>query len=109
MEQVKRFLRSLIFNKYDEFANALGYTNWKVAGENTFYIYRLGEDAGWYATELPNNKWQFGMMKDNPHTLSVNLQLGPKQLDNFESYLWKKDYQRITGSPKDLMKMRMSI
>ncbi|MBD7945797.1 MULTISPECIES: hypothetical protein [Psychrobacillus] len=57
MEQVNRFLRSLIFNKYDEFANALGYTNWKVAEENTFYIYRLEEDAGWYATELPSNKW----------------------------------------------------
>ena len=57
MEQVKRFLRSLIFSRYDKFANTLGYTNWKVAEENTYYVFRLEEDAGWYVTELPNKKW----------------------------------------------------
>ncbi|WP_342542508.1 hypothetical protein MHH33_17400 [Paenisporosarcina sp. FSL H8-0542] len=57
MEQVKKFLRSLIYKNYDEFAKVLGYKDWKVAEENTFYVWRLGEDAGWYATELPNKKW----------------------------------------------------
>lgn len=57
MKRVKKFLYTLIFNKYDEFAKVLGYKEWKVAEENTFYVSRLEEDAGWYVTELPNKKW----------------------------------------------------
>lgn len=57
MKKVKQFLRSLIFKKYDEFSKVLGYTDWKVAEENTFYVYRIELDAGWHVTKLPNKKW----------------------------------------------------
>ena len=107
MYGVKKFLYTLIFNKYDEFAKVLGYKEWKVAEENTFYVSRLEEDAGWYVTELPNKKWEYGMMKDNPHILLRYLKRGTKQLGDFESHSRKRDYQRNTGCLRDLMRMKM--
>ncbi|MBM7661803.1 hypothetical protein JOC85_002610 [Bacillus mesophilus] len=49
--------RKLFFKKYDEFALKLGFSDWRIAYENTFFIYRIPEDAQWNATQLPNKSW----------------------------------------------------
>ena len=54
---ITKIFRSLFLKKYDEFAESLGYQNWKTAEENTFFIFHIPEDAGWNATELPNKSW----------------------------------------------------
>ncbi|MCK1999640.1 hypothetical protein MPH47_20850 [Psychrobacillus psychrodurans] len=107
MKRVKKFLYTLIFNKYDEFAKVLGYKEWKVAEENTFYVSRLEEDAGWYVTEIPNKKWAVWNDEGHPHILLRYLKRGTKQLGDFGSYLRKRDYQRNTGCLRDLMRMKM--
>jgi hypothetical protein len=55
--KIKRFFRGLIFKKYDEFASEIGFPDWKAAYDNTFFIFRIPEDAQWNATELPNKSW----------------------------------------------------
>ncbi|ALC91636.1 hypothetical protein AM500_18975 [Bacillus sp. FJAT-18017] len=55
--KIKKFFRGLIFNKYDEFASEMGFQDWKTAYDNTFFIFRIPEDAQWNATELPNRSW----------------------------------------------------
>ncbi|WP_121614198.1 hypothetical protein [Mesobacillus foraminis] len=54
---ITKFFRTLLFKKYDQFAVELGYPNWKLAEENTFFISRIPEDAQWNATQLPNKSW----------------------------------------------------
>ncbi|WP_246861181.1 hypothetical protein [Bacillus sp. REN3] len=54
---MKKFIRGLIFKKYDEFASEMGFRDWKAAYDNTFFIFHIPEDAQWNATELPNKSW----------------------------------------------------
>lgn len=50
-------LHKWIFKKYDRFSNELGYTNWKIASENTFGIYQMEGDAFYHATQLQSGEW----------------------------------------------------
>lgn len=47
----------MIYKQYDEFAETLGYKDWKSAQKNTFFIHHLEGDIGWSATELPSGQW----------------------------------------------------
>ncbi|WLR55576.1 hypothetical protein LC048_00715 [Mesobacillus subterraneus] len=51
---LKKFFRRLFLRKYDEFATILGFQDLNSAYDNTFFIFRIPEDAQWNATELPN-------------------------------------------------------
>ena len=50
-------MHKLFFEKYDQFAEELGYSDWNIALENTFGIYEMEGDTWYYATQLPNGKW----------------------------------------------------
>jgi hypothetical protein len=52
-----KIFRTLFFKKYNEFASKMGFPDWKSASENTFFVFRIPEDAQWNATELPNKSW----------------------------------------------------
>lgn len=39
----------------------MGFIDWKSAYENTYFVFRIPEDAQWSATELPEELGQFGM------------------------------------------------
>lgn len=57
MGRLKRFLHKLVFEKYDQFAEELGYPDWKITLENTFGIYEMNGDTQYSATQLPDKKW----------------------------------------------------
>jgi hypothetical protein len=54
---IKKFLIKLIFKRYDKFATEMGFQDWESAYENSYFIFRIPEDAQWSATELPNKSW----------------------------------------------------
>ncbi|WP_434402741.1 hypothetical protein M1Q06_08270 [Planococcus sp. 11815] len=57
MNRLWKVLNKWIFEKYDQFSNELGYTNWKNTSENTFGIFQMEGDAFYHATQLPNSEW----------------------------------------------------
>lgn len=54
---IKNFFRGLIYKEYDKFAEDMGFSDWKAAYDNTFFIFHIPVDAQWSATELPNKSW----------------------------------------------------
>jgi hypothetical protein len=44
-------------NKYNIFANNLGYHNWEEMNKYTFFIHDVPEEWGCFATFMPNKKW----------------------------------------------------
>lgn len=57
MNRLWKVLNKWIFEKYDQFSNELGYTNWKITSENTFGIFQMDGDAFYHATQLSNSEW----------------------------------------------------
>ncbi|ALS74088.1 hypothetical protein AUC31_01935 [Planococcus rifietoensis] len=57
MNRLWKVLHRWIFEKYDQFANELGYADWKITLENTFGIFQMEGDAFYHATQLPNSEW----------------------------------------------------
>lgn len=57
MGRLRNFLHKLLFEKYDQFAEELGYLNWNIALKNTFGIYEMEGDTWYHATLLPNKNW----------------------------------------------------
>jgi hypothetical protein len=57
VEGKMNFFKKIFFSKYEQFAKELGYRTWSEASDNTFFMFHIPEDGGWYVTELPNRTW----------------------------------------------------
>ncbi|WP_341960261.1 hypothetical protein NM897_10425 [Planococcus maritimus] len=57
MGRFKKIFHKLFFEKYNQFAEELGYSDWNIASENTFGIYEMEGDTWYHITQLPDKKW----------------------------------------------------